>query len=340
MQLMDSTAIQKERSTLNDMLWNQNSFSFDELALKIYQFQLKYNRVYCTFAKQVHPDPFSVTDLERIPLLPVSAFKHHTIKTGDWDSEIIYKSSSTTGVTPSSHYVKNRGEYLANAQRCFELFYGPVEQYCFLALLPGYLERSDSSLIDMSDYFIQKSFFPLSGFFLNDYDQLVKRLDQLSREKIPAILFGVTFALLDMAENHTIDFPDLIVMETGGMKGRHKEIIRKEVHDILHKRWNVKGIHSEYGMTELMSQAYSDAPGIFKVPKTMKVLIRQTEDPLHPEATGRAGMIGIIDLANIDSCSFILSDDMGRVFSDGSFEIIGRLDNSEIRGCNLMVSDL
>ncbi|HMQ08162.1 MAG TPA: acyl transferase [Saprospiraceae bacterium] len=338
--MQQSTAIQQERFTLIGLLSSQNNFFFDELALKIYQYQLKYNRIYYAFARQIHPDPFRVSELEEIPLLPVSAFKHHRIKTGDWNPEVIYKSSSTTGTLPSSHHIKNRSEYLANAQRCFELFYGPVEQYCFLALLPGYLERSDSSLIDMSGYFIQKSFYPQSGFFQNDFDELVNRIGQLARENIPTILLGVTFALLDMAEKYSLDFPELIVMETGGMKGRRKEIIRQEVHDILQNKWRVKGIHSEYGMTELMSQAYSSSLGIYKLPKTMKVVIRQTEDPLNSETTDRAGIMGIIDLANIDSCSFLLTDDLGRVFSDGSFTIIGRLDNSEIRGCNLMVSDL
>lgn len=337
---MQNDSYSQERNWLKTKLDTMNETDLDYLVWEVYRFQLKYNAIYRDFAHSLYDDPFAINDIHKIPLLPVSAFKHWEVMTGRWKPSLCYSSSTTSGQNPSLHYIHNEEDYLKNTVRGFEQFYGSVSDYCFLALLPGYLERKGSSLIAMMSYFIQLSRFKESGFFLNEEEDLFRVLMDLKSRDIPVILLGVTFALIDFAERYRFDFPGLIVMETGGMKGRRREMTRMEVHSFLQDRWKVDSIHSEYGMTEMMSQAYSQRNGHFKSPATMKVLIKEMTDPLSAEETDRQGIIGVIDLANIDTCAFLLTDDIGRVGSDGTFEILGRMDHSEIRGCNLMVSDI
>jgi hypothetical protein len=283
---------------------------------------------------------FHPTDLCDIPLLPVSAFKKNSIKSGNYKAEIEYLSSTTSGGVPSRHLVRSKQWYVDNAIHCFETNYGDIANYAFFGLLPSYLERSGSSLIEMTNTFIQQSGYPGSGFFLNDFESLHKELSLAKENNEPAIFLGVSYALLDFAEQYPIDLAGMIIMETGGMKGRRKEMPRAELHNHLIERFNVSAIHSEYGMTELLSQAYSKGHGIFKATSRMKILCKQITDPLEEELIEKSGLIGVVDLANIDSCAFLLTDDLGRKIDSTHFEVIGRTDHSEIRGCNLMVSDL
>ncbi len=312
--------------------------NFEEIALKVFQHQYAYNLFYQTYVDLLGVDPKKVNRVAEIPFLPIQFFKSQIIKTGAWEGEQIFTSSGTTGQTPSKHFVKSLHWYTNNTIIGFEKFYGPVENYCWLALLPAYLERSGSSLVYMADQFIKKSRSPESGFYLNNYDDLIKQLKKCQKNNIPTILLGVTFALLDLAEQYPMSLPDLVIMETGGMKGRRKEIIRREVHHILKTAFQVPAIHSEYGMTELFSQAYARKEGIFQCSPTMRVYAREITDPFSAPITGKTGVINIIDLANVDTIAFIATEDLGKVYRDGRFEVLGRLDNSEIRGCNLMVT--
>ncbi|MEL6864694.1 MAG: acyl transferase, partial [Bacteroidota bacterium] len=282
-------------------------------------------------------DPTEVHAIEDIPFLPISLFKRFDIQTGEWIPDRLFTSSGTTAQTTSRHLLKDPNAYCKGAALIFEQFYGPLSKYCFLALLPAYLERQGSSLVFMADHFIQSSNYDLSGFFLNNTDQLLAHLEQCRDQNIPTILLGVTFALLDLAEQFAPNLKHCIIMETGGMKGRRKEMIRKEVHQVLCNAFQVDSIHSEYGMTELFSQAYSKGEGIFWPGTTMKLIARDVTDPFHLLPPKRSGALNIIDLANIDTCSFIATDDIGRCYANGSFEVLGRLDNSDRRGCNLLV---
>lgn len=311
--------------------------SFPEIALDVFRLQAKHNYLYKSYLEllSVHPD--SVSKIEEIPFLPIQFFKNYEIKTGAWLANAIFSSSGTTAKLTSKHHIQNLEWYHYISRKGFEEHYGKVENYCFLALLPSYLERKGSSLVYMVDYFIQLSKQKESGFFLYEYDKLVGTIQDLKNRKIPTVLIGVSFALLDLAEKYQIDLGHIIAMETGGMKGRRKEITRNELHQILGKAFDIKAIHSEYGMTELLSQAYSKANGIFYPSSTMCVLTREITDPLYIQKNSRTGGINIIDLANIDTISFIATDDLGRVYPDGSFEILGRLDASDIRGCNLIL---
>ena len=275
--------------------------------------------------------------VEQIPFLPISFFKTHTIKTGEWAAQKTYTSSGTTGAQTSRHFVFDEDWYLQNAAAIFEKIYGKVEDFCFLALLPNYLEREGSSLIAMADFFIIKSKYEQSGFFLYDQERLVKLLKANELAKVPTVLIGVSFALLDLAEQYQLSLAHTIVMETGGMKGRRKEMTRAELHDVFQKSFGIENVHSEYGMTELLSQGYSKGQGIFEPGFTMQIRTREITDPFRYTNAGRHGVINIIDLANIDSCAFIATDDLGRVYENGTFEVLGRLDQSDIRGCNLMV---
>jgi hypothetical protein len=279
----------------------------------------------------------SIKELKDIPFLPVEFFKNKDIISGPMAPEIVFTSSGTTGMAQSRHPVSDISIYEKSFRRTFELFYGDIEKNTILALLPSYSEREGSSLIYMVDDLIERSRNPSSGYFLYNHNDLYKTLSDLNEKKAPTILIGVTYALLDFAEKYKLDFPELIVMETGGMKGRRGELIREELHEILRKGFGVSAIHSEYGMTELLSQAYSFGNGIFSCPPWMRVLIRDTNDPLTILEDNKTGGINIIDLANINSCSFIATQDLGKRFSDGSFEVLGRFDNSDIRGCNLLV---
>jgi hypothetical protein len=311
--------------------------NFEELAIKVFRYQAKNCDVYNAFIKGLKIDSALVDKIEHIPFMPVEFFKLHKVMAGDGDAEVVFTSSGTTGMITSSHSVTDVSWYVQSFRKAFQLFYGDIKNYTVLALLPSYLEREGSSLIYMAQDLITQSANPDSGFFLYNHQELYNILQKQKVARKPTLLIGVTFALLDFVEQHQIDFPELIVMETGGMKGRRKEMIREELHNTLCAGFGVQSIHSEYGMTELLSQAYSKGEGIFKAPPWMKIITRDTNDPFTLVGAGKTGGVNVIDLANINSCSFIATQDLGRVYEDGSFEVLGRFDNSDIRGCNLLV---
>ena len=310
---------------------------FKEMALAVFRMQYADNPAYREFCGYLGIRPEEVHQLKDIPFLPIGFFKSKKILSEGKKSEIVFMSSGTTGSLTSQHFVSDIRVYEKSFRKAFSYFYGNVEEYCVLALLPSYLERDGSSLIYMVNDLIQKSNHPESGFYLNDLKGLKERLIQLEAKGAKTLLIGVSFALLDMVEKHPINLQHTIIMETGGMKGRRKEMIREELHQILKSGFGVDRIHSEYGMTELLSQAYSKGNGRFETPPWMKVLIRDTEDPLTYQPIGKTGGLNIIDLANANSCAFIATQDLGKVHSDGSFEVLGRFDRSDVRGCNLMV---
>jgi len=321
--------------------WNHKVFGvkeedFEALALEVFRFQAENNPVYSNFLKVLKVEPAGINQVTGIPFLPVRFFKSHQIKTTQFIPQATFESSGTTGSVNSRHFVKDLLLYEESFTKGFELAYGSINQYCIIGLLPSYLERGNSSLVYMADKLVQLSEHPQSGFYLNEYEQLAVVLQELEKRKQPTLLIGVTFALLDFAEKHSFPLQHTIVMETGGMKGRRQEMIRPEVHEILKKAFDLPAIHSEYGMTELLSQAWSKGEGVFNCPPWMKVLMRDEEDPFLIKKTG-SGTINIIDLANIWSCSFIATDDVGKLNADGSFEVRGRVDGSDLRGCSLMV---
>ncbi|MFN8290054.1 MAG: acyl transferase [Chitinophagaceae bacterium] len=309
---------------------------FTAMALETFRFQWEGNPVYRAYTDAIGTNPAQVRSLAQIPFLPVRFFKTHTIKTGNFDEAALFESSGTTGMINSRHFVKDLTWYEESFTRCFEQFYGSARDWCLLALLPSYLERSHSSLIYMTGKLIERTGHPQSGFYLYDTDALMDVLDQLGQERQKTLLLGVTFALLDLAERYRRPLPYTVIMETGGMKGRRKEMIRQEVHAILKDAFGVSTVHSEYGMTEMLSQAYSKGEGIYRCPSWMKILVRDDEDPFLVKEEG-AGTINVIDLANKYSCSFIATDDAGRLYPDGSFEVLGRVDGSDLRGCSLLV---
>ena len=309
---------------------------FEKRALQTFHRQAENNPVYREFIRLLKIHPADVKKPGEIPFLPIELFKTHEIKTGSFSPRIVFESSGTTAATSSRHFVKNATLYENSFIKAFEMFYGNPRDFCFLALLPSYLERGGSSLVYMCQKLIEKSNYRQSGFFLNDYPKLVETLHQNEQENVPTVLIGVSFALLDLAENHPMPLKNTIIMETGGMKGRRAEITRTELHHRLQSAFHLKDIHSEYGMTELLSQAYSKGNGIFHPPPWMKIFFREINDPLT--LTKKSGGINIIDLANVDSCAFIATGDLGRLHPSGGFEILGRLDNSDVRGCNLMVT--
>lgn len=313
----------------------QTEQSFELLALEIFRYQASYNPVYRRFLELLGRDSQAVNTLHGIPPMPISFFKNFEIKTGNWDAEIVFTSSGTTGQIPSRHFVRDSSVYLKNTLNGFKKFYGDPADWIFLALLPNYLERGGSSLVAMADYFIRLSKFPESGFFLNNYDQLNRTLNNLKGQK-NVLLLGVSFALLDFGEQYNLNLSNLLIMETGGMKGRRKELTREELHAELKKLYHTQQIHSEYGMTEMFSQGYSRGGTVFEPSPTLKMLTTEINDPFHPTLPGRSGVLTVMDLANIDTCSFIATEDVGRVFDDGSFSVLGRLDAAEMRGCNLM----
>lgn len=324
------------------MISSQDIFSiksnqdFKVAALKVFKHQFEKNSVYRSFCDLLYKHPANINSVKDIPFLPISFFKSHQVVSSQEVVKKIFISSGTTGQITSKHYITELNLYEQSFTEGFKQFYGDIEQYTVLALLPSYLERDGSALVYMADHLIKLSKHPDSGFYLNDIDRLKNTLLELELKQQKTLLIGVSFALLDLIEFHQFQLKHTIVMETGGMKGRRKEPIRKELHDILKKGFGVDRIHSEYGMTELLSQGYSDGYGIFKCPNWMKILTRDPEDALSIQKPGKTGGINIIDLANINSCSFIASQDLGISHIDGSFEIIGRFDNSDIRGCNLM----
>ncbi|WP_339650771.1 acyl transferase [uncultured Maribacter sp.] len=306
-------------------------------ALRIFKFQYTNNSVYRTFCEYLNVDTNAVQSLEQIPFLPIEFFKSKSVVSSTKPEEIIFTSSGTTGSETSKHFVTDLSLYKESYLKAFNEFYGDIEDYCVLALLPSYLERTGSSLIYMVEDLIAKSNHPKSGFFLNEYEQLYQLLIELQKTDTKILIIGVSFALLEFTEQYQLSLKNAIVMETGGMKGRRKEIVRQELHKLLTAGFGVKEIHSEYGMTELLSQGYSKGNGIFDSPSWMKILVRDTEDPLTFQKNGKTGGVNVIDLANINSCAFIATQDLGKINDDGTFEIIGRFDNSDIRGCNLMV---
>ncbi len=268
--------------------------------------------------------------------MPITFFKENEVKTEEWESELIFESSGTTGSTKSEHHVRSLVFYTNHSLNIFKHFYGEPSQFHFMALLPSYLERSNSSLVYMVAQLIEASGSSMSGFYLDDLDRLLADIDQAKTSNKKIFLIGVSFALLDLADHGNVDLSDAIIMETGGMKGRRKEMIREELHQVLKNAFNVSGIHSEYGMTELMSQAYATSEGVFKTDKNMKVLLRDLNDPFDMRENHRQGGINVIDLGNFNTCAFIETQDIGRFKGDG-FEILGRFDNSDIRGCNLLI---
>ncbi|MDF1517977.1 MAG: acyl transferase [Lutibacter sp.] len=314
-----------------------NSHKFEKVALEIFQFQAKNNFVYKEFLTHLHIDIQRIDKVEDIPFLPIQFFKSHKVVSTEKTVQRIFLSSGTTGNEQSKHFVTDLSVYEESFTKGFEHFYGAIEDYTVLALLPSYLERDGSSLIYMVNDFIMKSKKKKSGFYLNNLEELAKNLADLDKNNEKVLLIGVSFALLDLVEKHKFNLKNTIVMETGGMKGRRKELIREALHQILREGFGVKHVHSEYGMTELLSQAYSKGNGIFECPPWMKILTRDTEDALTVLPEGKSGGINVIDFANINSCSFIATQDLGKTYENGTFEVLGRFDNSDIRGCNLMV---
>ena len=316
----------------------QSPFEFNEIAVSLFRYQYRENEIYKSFVDALGVSESQVYHPEQIPFLPVSFFKTHKVISGGYSEELIFESSGTTGMETSKHYVVDASCYQESFTRGLQLAYGDLSQYVIFALLPSYLERKNSSLVYMVEKILLQSNRQMGGFYLNELNELHRQLKEAQRLGLKIMLIGVTFALLDMAEKFPISIPDAVIIETGGMKGRRSEITRMELHEQLCKGFGVQKIHSEYGMTELLSQAWSAGDGIFRCPPWMKVMIADTNDPLSYLETGRSGGINIIDLANFHSCSFIATQDLGRVFDDGTFEVLGRFDNSDIRGCSLLAN--
>ncbi len=310
---------------------------FDRLALTAFDHQVKNNSVYLRFCKLLNIDISNVKKIDQIPFMPIQFFKEKQVLASENPIETTFTSSGTTGSATSKHAVTDLNLYEGSFTRTFSLQYGPIEDFTVLALLPSYLERSGSSLIYMVDHFIRASRKKDSGFYLDNFSALSEKLQRLDQEGKKTLLIGVSFALLDLVEKYSFNLKNTVVMETGGMKGRRRELVREELHDILKIGFGVSQIHSEYGMTELLSQAYSAGDGIFTTPPWMQVYIRDTEDALSPVKKGKTGGINIIDLANWNSCPFIATQDLGRKIDENRFEVLGRFDQSDIRGCNLMV---
>ena len=317
-----------------DLITDEN---FDLRALEVFQFQAKNNNVYQNYLNLLQIDLSAVKTLDQIPFLPIQFFKTHKILSSNNKVQEVFLSSGTTGMNQSKHYITDVQLYKNSYLKGFQHFYGNIEDYTILALLPNYLERKGSSLVYMVNDLIQKSKSNESGFYLNNLEELSVQLTELEKKNKKILLIGVSFALLDLIEFKKLNLKNTIVMETGGMKGKRKELVKEELHKLLCKGFGVEKIHSEYGMTELLSQGYSKGNGIFKTPPWMKILTRDTEDALSILPKNRTGGINVIDLANINSCSFIATQDLGKIHQDGTFEILGRFDNSDIRGCNLMV---
>jgi len=310
---------------------------FEKIALKVFRYQHENNKVYREFCDFLNTDVQKVKSLEKIPFLPIQFFKSRYVLSSQDKIQETFTSSGTTGMITSQHLVTDVSLYEQSYRLAFSNFYGNVEDYVVLALLPSYLERKGSSLIYMVKDLIEMTNNENSGFYLHNYDELIAKLIELDSSGQNVLLIGVTYALLDLIEKQNFQLKNTIIMETGGMKGKRKEIIREELHNILCSGFGVNSIHSEYGMTELLSQAYSMGNGIFECPSWMQILIRDTEDALTYVDYGKTGGVNVIDLANINSCSFIATQDLGKKYSNNSFEILGRFDNSDIRGCNLMV---
>jgi len=316
-----------------------DEFSFENAALNLFRYQARHNAVYAEYIDALGIKKQEVDHLFKIPFLPIALFKHRKIKTGHWPEAGVFESSGTTGMQVSRHYVEDFAFYHQISTKIFKWFYGDPADYIILALLPSYLEKKNSSLIRMVDHLIKLTESDDSGFYLDNVEDLMQRILKLRLESTKKImLFGVTYALLDLADYFQEDLSGVTIMETGGMKGRREELIREEVHARLKRSFNVSTIHSEYGMTELFSQAYSSGDGLFRSPPWLKILTREINDPLTMDLGLSHGVINVIDLGNVHSCAFIATEDLGSVKNDGSFEILGRMDNSDTRGCNLLLN--
>ena len=321
-----------------DLIFNITSeASFNAAALAVFKHQFEHNSVYRSFCDLLYKHPSEVKRVQQIPFLPIQFFKSHTIVSNSKSADATFTSSGTTGSIVSKHFVSDLEIYKQSFRRGFKSFYGAIEEYTVLALLPSYLEREGSSLVYMANDMITQSNQPESGFYLHDLEALKNTLLKLEAKRQKTLLIGVSYALLDLIEAHSFKLKHTTVMETGGMKGQRKELVKSELHTILKHGFGVDKIHSEYGMTELLSQAYSKGDGIFNTPAWMKILTRDPEDALSIQPIGKSGGVNIIDLANINSCAFIATQDLGKIHSNGTFEILGRFDESDIRGCNLMV---
>lgn len=317
-------------------IFSVSAQTFSSKALQVFRYQYAHNAVYRRWVQALKIDVEAVNTIEEIPFLPIEFFKTCNVSTGTFVPDVTFESSGTTAQQPSKHPVKDLSIYKQSFLEGFRLFYGDVTEYCIIGLLPSYLERSGSSLVMMVDELIKLSNHPLSNFYLYNFEKLAGVLQTLEDAQQPTMLIGVTFALLDFAEKHPLQLRHTTIMETGGMKGRKKEMIREEVHEKLKASFKIERVHSEYGMTELLSQAYSKGDGVFSTPGWMKVFARDEDDPLNVMNSGR-GLLNVIDLANIHSCSFIATDDVAIVHTNETFEVIGRRDGSDVRGCNLMI---
>lgn len=330
------------QSEWNHKVFSVNPAGFEDLALEIFRFQYHNNTLYRQYTDAIRVDPKRVNALATIPFLPIRFFKSHLVKTTAFEAPVVFESSGTTGTVNSRHFIKDIRMYEESFLQGFDKLYGSLKDWCIIGLLPSYLERQNSSLVYMVNELVNKSGHPDSGFYLHEYEKLATVLKKLEADKQKTLLIGVTFGLLDFAEKFQFPLQHTIIMETGGMKGRRKELVRQQVHHILKNAFSVETIQSEYGMTELLSQAYSAGEGIFKCPEWMKVIVRDEEDPLHIKLADKknnavlSGAINVIDLANVYSCSFIATDDAGKIYPDNSFEVLGRIDNSDLRGCSLL----
>jgi phenylacetate-coenzyme A ligase PaaK-like adenylate-forming protein len=324
-------------SFVQDIFKIKSPLDFEPLALELFRYQYHNVLVYKRFCDILGRNPERINSLNDIPFLPVDFFRLHRISDQKSRASLVFSSSGTTGSATSFHEVPFPEIYETSFSKGFEYFYGDIGSYCVLALLPSYLERKGSSLVYMANKLIKDSGHSQSGFYLYDFEKLYHQLQVLKSKKQKTLLLGVTYALLDLAAQYPIDFPEMIIMETGGMKGRRKEMIREEVHDRLKNAFQVTSVHSEYGMTELLSQAYSSGEGIYSCPPWMRVLIREMNDPLCLAGKNQSGGINVIDLANVHSCAFVAIQDIGRLNDENHFEVLGRFDQAQIRGCNLMV---
>lgn len=327
-----------ERSSLAEKIFDvSNESQFNELALEIFQFQFTNNPIYRTWCENLKRTPANVKTLNEVPFLPVEFFKNFSIKSWQGDPIITFSSSGTTGQITSQHHVGDTYIYEQSLMKGFQLKYGKPSDWIIIGLLPAYLERPGSSLVYMTEILIRESGQKESGFYLNNYEELAQLLKRLKEENSKVWLIGVSFALLDMAEKQPEAWGNLVVVETGGMKGRRKEMIRTDLHETIRSNWQIPRLHSEYGMTELFSQGWMSDSGRFHTPPWMKVMIRETDDPFSYAENGKTGGINVVDLANLDSCAFISTSDLGKKFDDETFDVLGRFDHSDVRGCNLMI---
>lgn len=331
--------MEKAKNLLERIFSLTEGGDFEELTLEVFRFQYKKNPVYRAFCEALGCIPEQVDYLADIPFLPIELFKNRKVVSFDGDAAHVFTSSGTTGGGASKHYVADISVYEQSFLECFRQFYGTPSNYCVLALLPGYVQRQSSSLVYMANRLIEESGHSYSGFYLHDLEGLSDKMRLIMDHGDKILLLGVSFALLNLAEYFSMPLKNTIVMETGGMKGRRREMVREELHQLLCHAFHQKYIHSEYGMTELLSQAYSKGMGLFSCPPWMRVLIRAGNDPLEIIGYKRAGGINVIDLANLYSCSFIATQDLGRMYPNGQFEVLGRFDHSDVRGCNLMTED-